>query len=77
MVTWTSNSKQTREHKRIWNVVKGVKIMKEKIKISKNDFHLLILPLYTDARSRRSMDYAKMLINQPDVTKSNILVHFQ
>ena len=49
--------------------VEAVKIMQAKIKNAKNELHKLILSLCTDTPPHRSMDYAKMLINQPDDKK--------
>ena len=63
---------KTKEYGITW--VEAVKIMQAKIKSTQNDLHKLILSLYMDTPPRRAMDYAKMLINQPDDKKSNILV---
>ena len=63
---------KTKEYGITW--VEAVKLMQAKIKSTQNDLYKLILSLYTDTPPRRSMDYAKMLINQPDDKKSNILV---
>ena len=63
---------KTKEYGMTW--VEAVKIMQAKIKNTKNELHKLILSLYTDTPPRRSMDYTKMLINQPDDKKNNILI---
>ena len=52
----------------------AVREMNKKIKSSKNELHKLILSLYTDTPPRRSLDYANMLINEPDNKEDNILV---
>jgi len=63
---------KTKEYGMTW--VEAVKIMQSKIKNTKNELHKLILSLYTHTPPRRSMDYTKLLINQPDDKKNNILV---
>jgi len=52
----------------------AVREMNKKIKSSKNELHKLILSLYTDTPPRRSLDYANMLVNEPDNKEDNILV---
>ena len=47
--------------------IEAVKRMQRKIKSSKNQLHGLILSLYTDNMPRRSLYYAHMLINVPDL----------
>jgi len=54
--------------------IDAVREMTKKINSSKNDLHKLILSLYTDTPPHRSLDYADMLIIEPDDKKQNILV---
>ena len=48
--------------------------MQKKIKNSNNELHKLILSLYTDTPPRRSLDYTRMLINEPDDKENNLLI---